>query len=37
VFFFKEKIISWLAAGTHHSLALTIEGYGYIWGGNDFG
>jgi alpha-tubulin suppressor-like RCC1 family protein len=37
VFFFKEKIVSWLAAGTNHSLALTIEGYGYIWGGNDLG
>jgi hypothetical protein len=37
VFFFKEKIVSWLAAGTNHSLALTIEGYGYIWGSNDLG
>jgi len=27
VFFFKEKIVSWLGAGSNHSLALSIEGY----------
>lgn len=35
VFYFKEKIVSWLSAGTNHSLALTIEGYAYVWGRND--
>ena len=37
VFYFKEKIISWLGAGSYHSVALSIEGYGYAWGRNDKG
>ena len=37
VFYFKEKIVSWLSAGSNHSLALTIEGYAYVWGRNDQG
>lgn len=37
VFFFKEKIVSWLGAGTDHSLALSIEGYAYSWGRNNQG
>jgi alpha-tubulin suppressor-like RCC1 family protein len=37
VLFFKEKIISYLDAGSYHSLALSIEGYPYIWGRNDRG
>lgn len=37
VFYFKEKIVSWLAAGSNHSLALNIEGYCYTWGRNDKG
>lgn len=34
---FREKIVSWLAAGTSHSVALTIEGYCYTWGRNNYG
>jgi len=37
LFYFKEKICSWLSAGTFHSVALTIEGYCYSWGRNDKG
>ena len=37
MYYFKEKIVSWLAAGSNHSLALTIEGYAYLWGRNDQG
>lgn len=37
VFYFKEKIVSWLAAGSNHSLALNVEGYCYTWGKNDKG
>ena len=37
LYYFREKIVSWLAAGTHHSLALTIEGYAYVWGRNNLG
>ena len=37
VCFFREKIVSWLGAGSYHSLALNIEGYGYVWGRNDRG
>mmetsp|Transcript_39913 Transcript_39913/g.61082 ORF Transcript_39913/g.61082 Transcript_39913/m.61082 type:complete len:91 (+) Transcript_39913:484-756(+) len=37
VFFFKEKIISWLGAGSNHSAALSIEGYSYVWGRNNKG
>ena len=37
VFFFKEKIVSWLGAGSFHSAALSIEGYSYIWGRNQKG
>ena len=37
VFFFKEKVVCWLAAGSYHSIALTIEGYAYSWGRNDKG
>lgn len=37
LFYFKEKIVSWLSAGSNHSVALTIEGYGYVWGRNDLG
>jgi len=37
VYYFKEKIVSWLSAGSNHSLALTIEGYAYLWGRNDHG
>ena len=37
ILFFKEKIISYLSAGSHHSLALSIEGYSYTWGRNDYG
>jgi alpha-tubulin suppressor-like RCC1 family protein len=29
--------VSWLGAGSYHSLALNIEGYGYVWGRNDRG
>ena len=35
--FFTERIVSWLGAGSHHSIALTIEGYAYVWGRNDRG
>lgn len=34
IFYFKEKIISWLGAGSNHSMALSIEGYAYTWGRN---
>jgi len=37
VLFFKEKIASFLGAGSYHSMALSIEGYAYIWGRNDRG
>jgi alpha-tubulin suppressor-like RCC1 family protein len=37
IFYFKEKIVSWLGAGSHHSIALSIEGYAYAWGRNDRG
>lgn len=34
---FKEKIVSWISAGSNHSVALTIEGYCYTWGRNNAG
>ena len=37
IFYFKGKVVSWLSAGSNHSLALTIEGYSYSWGKNDQG
>jgi alpha-tubulin suppressor-like RCC1 family protein len=37
LFFFREKIVSWLGAGSFHSMALSIEGYAYTWGRNDKG
>jgi alpha-tubulin suppressor-like RCC1 family protein len=37
LYYFREKIICFLAAGSNHSVALSIEGYGYVWGGNDQG
>jgi alpha-tubulin suppressor-like RCC1 family protein len=32
----KERIIS-ISSGCHHSLALTCEGYVYVWGSNELG
>ena len=37
LYYFREKIVSWLAAGSNHSVALTIEGYAYVWGRNNLG
>jgi alpha-tubulin suppressor-like RCC1 family protein len=37
VCYFREKILSWLGAGTYHSVALSIEGYAYSWGRNNRG
>ena len=37
VVYFREKIVSWLAAGSAHSIALSIEGYAYTWGKNLLG
>lgn len=37
VVYFREKIVSWLAAGSAHSVALSIEGYAYTWGRNALG
>jgi alpha-tubulin suppressor-like RCC1 family protein len=37
IFFFTEKVVTWLSAGHKHSGALTVEGYLYTWGGNKFG
>ena len=32
--YFIEKVITFIAAGTKHSCALTVEGYVYTWGSN---
>lgn len=37
VVYFREKIVTWLSAGSYHSLALTIEGYCFTWGRNHKG
>lgn len=35
--FFKEKVVTWVSAGSSHSGALTVEGYLYTWGSNQKG
>ena len=34
LFFFQEKVVTWVSAGSEHSAALTVEGYLYSWGSN---
>lgn len=34
---FSDKVITNIAAGSSHSVALTVEGYSYSWGGNSHG
>ena len=34
---FTDKVITEIAAGSSHSVALTVEGYAYSWGGNSHG
>ena len=33
--YFVEKVITYIAAGSKHSVALTVEGYVFTWGAND--
>ena len=37
LFFFQEKVVTWVSAGSEHSAALTVEGYLYSWGSNNEG
>jgi alpha-tubulin suppressor-like RCC1 family protein len=32
IYFFQEKVVTWIQAGTNHSGCLTVEGYVYTWG-----